>query len=125
MKSPRTHETNAQIVHKLADISQQSDTLIHDWLVDLKHQYTHTANVNPEEYTHLAHLRQLYIPYVILQLLSVYVRSRHIDADYVNQAIDLSVLVADDQQQIYLDFIDSGRLEEFLQAIFEASALMT
>lgn len=125
MNSPRTKETSTGIIHKLEDLGQQADRLIHDWLVDLRHEYTRNGDWDPEEYTHLAHLRQIYIPYVVLQLLSVYVRSRHIKPDYVNQAIDLSVLVADDQQQIYLDFIDSGRLQEFLQAIFEASALMT
>lgn len=124
MNSPSSHDTKTDIIKKLEELSKHSDKLIYDWLVELQQQYTRSGDVDPEEYTHLVHLRQIYVPYVILQLLSVYVRSRHIQSDYVNRAIDLSVLVADDQRQIYLDFIDSGRLQEFLQAIFEASALM-
>lgn len=124
MNSPRTHENNTQIAHKVTEIAQQSDKLIHDWLIELLQQYTENQEIRPQDYTHLSHLRQIYIPYVILQLLSVYVRSRHIDPRFVTDAIELSVLVADDQQQIYRDFVDSGRLEEFLQCIFQASALM-
>ncbi|KAG5361340.1 Nucleoporin nup107 [Yarrowia sp. C11] len=125
MSHPRSLDNNTQIAHKVADIAKQSDKIIQGWLVDLLHQYTENQDIGPQDYTHLHHLRQIYIPYVILQLLSVYVRSRHVDANYVTDAIELSVLVADDQQQIYRDFEDSGRLEEFLQSIFQASALMT
>ncbi|KAG5358161.1 Nucleoporin nup107 [Yarrowia sp. B02] len=116
---------SAAVVHKVGEIADQATQLIQGWLTALSQQYAQTEGVSPDEYTHLTHLRQIYVPYVVLQLLSVYVRSRHVEPGFVAEAIDLSVLVADEQKQIYLDFIESGRLEEFLQAVFEASALMT
>lgn len=122
---PKQSRDNAQIVHRVGHIADLAENLIHNWLRDLQQQYMAHPDVTPEDHTHLAQLRQIYVPYIILQLLSVYVQSRHADPSFVVQAVDLSVLVADDEHSIYLDFVDSGRLEEFLSNVFEASALMT
>lgn len=71
-----------------------------------------------------AYFRSIYVPYLIFELLSIYVDARDKSWNYMEEAFSLITSVADCAQNDYLNcFLSCGRLSEFLGIIGEISAL--
>ncbi|KAI5965598.1 NUP84 [Candida pseudojiufengensis] len=85
--------------------------ILNDWLVEFSDPI-------------LKEFRVLYIPYIILELLTIYQNARSKDWKYIKMAFELINKVADDSQNDFLHcFKSSDRLQEFLKRIGELSII--
>lgn len=113
----------SQAIEAVGRIENLTHELINDWLVDVIARHEELDS-EPANYAHLHVLRQIYIPYVILKLHHVLFSSRALSPGFLDEANNLSVLVASKQRHIYDLFIESGRLREFLEAVVLAASHM-
>lgn len=74
----------------------------------------------------LIEFRKSYVPYLIMELLTIYENAREKDWKYIRLAFELVHLVADDGANDLLEcFNSSGKLKEFLNRIGQLSATAT
>lgn len=93
--------------------------LILTWFKDLINQ-----NKGTEDGKIFEEFRNIYIPYLILELLEIYQKAKDSDWKYIKLAFKLITEVADDKKNDYLPcFIQCGRLKEFLVKSGEISAV--
>jgi nuclear pore complex protein Nup107 len=68
-------------------------------------------------------LRTLYIPYLIIQLHSIYVEGESVNSDLLIEALELTNLVANETTKFYLLFQNCDRLKEYLKLVAQCAAL--
>ncbi|SCW01916.1 LAFE_0E10088g1_1 [Lachancea fermentati] len=102
------------------DMSESTYTLIKSFLVDL------TENKNSEENDTIYEIRALYTPYLVIELHKVLVHASKIFniTSFINEALLLANMVANETDRIYLLFKSSGRLQEYLQLIANTATLV-
>ncbi|CAK9441302.1 uncharacterized protein LODBEIA_P51710 [Lodderomyces beijingensis] len=82
-------------------------TLLATWLLDVE-------KTDPI----LQELRTIYVPYLIMELISIYQNARHTSWNYVKDAYKLVHLVANDTSNDFLRcFTETNRLDEFLSKV--------
>ena len=100
--------------------------ILQNWLLELNND---NENPSPSSFsssttTIVQEFRILYIPYLIIELLTIYENARAQNWKYIKQAYQLINEVADDQLNDYLDcFIKSGRIKEFMAKCGELSII--
>lgn len=68
-------------------------------------------------------LRSLYIPFLIIQLHNVYVESRYQSTSYLNDALELTNVVASESTKFYTLFQNCDRLREYLALVANCAAI--
>ena len=72
----------------------------------------------------LKQFRSIYVPYIIMELVSIYQNARSLDWKYITLALKLIHSVAEEESNDFLQcFKESGRLNEFLTKIAELSTI--
>lgn len=93
--------------------------ILQNWLLELN--TNRDDDLNPPI---VQQFRILYIPYLIIELLTIYENARAQNWKYIKQAYQLINEVADDQLNDYLNcFIKSGRIKEFMAKCGELSII--
>ncbi|GAO46637.1 hypothetical protein G7K_0863-t1 [Saitoella complicata NRRL Y-17804] len=70
-----------------------------------------------KRYNELVRLRNFYIPEVVFMLQDVYYQTREFLPESLPAMLDLSCLIASEEQQLYSTFVLSGRMGEYLQQL--------
>lgn len=68
-------------------------------------------------------LRSLYIPYLIIQLHTIFVDGRKFRASYLREALNMVNTVASESSKFYILFQNCGRLKEYLALVADCAAL--
>ena len=93
--------------------------ILQNWLLELN--TNRDDDLNPPI---VQQFRILYIPYLMIELLTIYENARAQNWKYIKQAYQLINEVADDQLNDYLNcFIKSGRIKEFMAKCGELSII--
>ncbi|AET38852.1 Nup84p Ecym_3365 [Eremothecium cymbalariae DBVPG len=106
------------VLKQFKALSNSLRHLVTTFLVDL----TENAETDNSDNDILHSIRSLYIPYMIIELHMCYMEAAtkfKIDS-FIQEAIRLSVLVANETEKIYLLFQSSGKLREYLQLVAKA-----
>lgn len=92
--------------------SHEIHSLIYKWFTQL----TSSSNVSEEDRTIFKEFRSIYVPYLIMELLSIYEVSRKNNWTYIKKAFNLITEVAKDKENDFLlCFLHCGRLKEFVR----------
>ncbi|KAI5966108.1 NUP84 [Candida margitis] len=106
----RTYD-GSNVETSLNKTSKTMTALASEWLKDLSDPI-------------LVEFRSLYVPYMIIELITVYENARQKDWKYIKLAFGLVNQVANDGANDFLKcFTSSGRLQEFLVKIGQLSAI--
>lgn len=100
--------------------------ILQNWLLELNNdnESPSPSSFSSSSTTIVQEFRILYIPYLIIELLTIYENARAQNWKYIKQAYQLINEVADDQLNDYLDcFIKSGRIKEFMAKCGELSII--
>lgn len=73
-----------------------------------------------QQYDMVYRLRETYVPYLIMELLTVLIEARVVHGRFLKQAVELSNLVASEDGQLYRLFLNGGNLQFFMQRICDA-----
>ncbi|AMD20061.1 HCL090Wp [Eremothecium sinecaudum] len=110
------------LLRQFQDLSTSLRNLASTFLVDLAED----ADIDQEDKTILHSIRSLYTPYLIIVLHACYVKAADTlkIKSFLQEAVNLSVLVANETDKIYLLFQANGNLNEYLQLVAKAVALL-
>lgn len=99
------------VENSLQKTTKQIYSLIMTWLVNSHNEI-------------LKDLRNLYVPYLIIELLQIYEFARYNNWEYMQKAFDLMKQVADEDENDLLScFVNSGRLKDFLTTCGQVSLI--
>lgn len=105
----KSNFVNKAVENSIEKTTKQLNGLIMKWFIN-------TSNDLLKEF------RNLYIPYLIIELLKIYEFSRFNNQQYLEKSFDLIKLVANEDENDLLDcFKKSGKLKEFLYKCGEVS----
>ncbi|AGO12960.1 AaceriADL289Cp [[Ashbya] aceris (nom. inval.)] len=96
--------------------------LVTEFLVDL----TEHTDMPVEDRDMLYNIRSLYTPYLVIELHNCYTSAAEKLGvpSFLQEAVNLSTLVANESDKIYLLFQNSGKLKEYLHLVAKAVALI-
>ncbi|EGV62982.1 Nucleoporin nup84 [Yamadazyma tenuis] len=105
----KTNFKTKDVHHSINKITTQLNDLVMRWFVN-----------TPNEL--LREFRNLYVPYLVIELLKIYEFSRFNNPEYLNKSFDLIKSVAnEDENDLLVCFMKSGKLSEFLSKCGEVA----
>lgn len=121
-RTSETFNTTDNLSLFIKQFKEYSDTIINlvtKFLVDL------LSNENVDDSDVLYEIRALYTPFLIMELHNTLIRAseKHNVSTFIQEAIDLSILVANETDKIYLLFQSNDKLTTYLQMVAKAAAL--
>ncbi|EDO17839.1 hypothetical protein Kpol_1043p29 [Vanderwaltozyma polyspora DSM 70294] len=107
------------IIEKFQEFFQSTFKLIKTFLVDL------TENIDHKDHDILFEIRALYTPYLIMELHKGLVEAASLlrIPRFIKDALNITNLVANEDDKIYLLFQSSGKLKEYLQLVAQTATL--
>ena len=108
------------LIEKFQEYTDNTLELIKTFLVEL------TSDASTSDYLVLNEIRALYIPYFLIELHKGLVEAARLlkIPTFIKKALDLTSLVANEADSLYLLFQSSGKLKEYLQLIAHTAILL-
>ncbi|CDO94599.1 unnamed protein product [Kluyveromyces dobzhanskii CBS 2104] len=122
VNSSQTFSTESKLPSLIKQFKEFSNCII-DLVTTFLVELTDGGKVDDPEV--LYEIRALYTPFLIMELHRNLISASETlkVATFVQEAIDLSILVANETDKLYLLFQSSGKLNAYLQMVAKASAL--
>lgn len=101
-------------------VTNASDT-VHDLCKTWMLKVINTSNDN-ETVNETSRIRAHYIPFLLVELLRIFVEAQSADFDFLKQGVNLATFVASDDYKLYELLVKSGTLNSFLEGLASACA---
>jgi nuclear pore complex protein Nup107 len=107
----QTEEWRTQARDIVDELYSKAVNLTRDWLIG--------DDIDAAD-EHVRNLRIIYVPYVLLRLMTALTEAQKVGSNYIKMAVHLANLVAEEEGQLYRLFMDGGYMEELLDKLATA-----
>lgn len=117
-KREHTQLWKRDAIHIVTSLSDTVHQLARTWMTSV----LNSPDADQETIEQVTRLRTWYIPFLLMELLRVFIEAQEAQFNFLRQAAGLATFVADEDLKIYQLFIANGSLNAFLGGIADACA---